>query len=112
MKNVNKGVIDQYHLIHTAISIFNKTPWRLWTTSFQHVGIDPLNRPMWDEWIEKIKPFLQGGTSFNREGGIDVNAKYDILPQYFHGVSIYDNKLLMEITEKYNKWSSLECVKC
>ena len=45
MKHVNKGIVDQYHLVFTVISIVTETPKHTWVNRFQRVGIDPLNRP-------------------------------------------------------------------
>ena len=80
MKHVNKGVVDQYHLVFTDISIVTETPKQTWVNSFQPVGLDPLNRPTWNEWVDRIKPFLQGGESFKTEEDIYINVKYAMLP--------------------------------
>ena len=53
----------------------------MWVNSFQRVGLDPLNRPTWDEWVDKIKPFLQGDLLFNIEENIDFDGKYAIPPE-------------------------------
>ena len=50
------------------------------------VGLDPLNWPTWDEWFDKIKPFLQDDSFFNIEENIDIDRKYAILTEYFHGM--------------------------
>ena len=53
----------------------------MWINSFQRDGLDPINRPTWDEWVDKIKPFLQGDTLFSIEENIDVNSEYTILTE-------------------------------
>ena len=65
MKHVNKSVVDQYQLVFIVISLIKETTEQLWLNSFRHVGLDPLNCPTWDEWVDIIKPFLQGGALFN-----------------------------------------------
>ena len=80
MKHVNKGVVDQYHLVFTVIAIITETPNQTWVNSFHRMGLDPLNRPTWNEWVDRIKPFLQGGASFKTEEDIDINGKYAMLP--------------------------------
>ena len=95
IKHVNKGIFDQYQIAHTYISIVNKTLQRLWTTSFQHVGLDPFNWPSWDYCIKKTKPFIQGDALYKKEEETYVNTKYAILPPYFYGVNIEDKMLLM-----------------
>ena len=79
-KNVNKGVVDQYHIVFTFISIVTETPKQTWVNRFKRVGPDPLNRPTLNEWVDRTKPFLQGGASFKTKEDIDINGKYTMLP--------------------------------
>ena len=58
MKHVNQDFVDPYHLVLTVISIVTETPKQTWVNIFQCVGIDPLNRPTWNEWFDRIKPLL------------------------------------------------------
>ena len=81
MKHVNKGVVDQYHIVFTVIYLVKETTNQMWVNNLQFVGLDPLNLPTWDEWVYKIKPFLQGNVLFNIEENIDFDKKYTILPE-------------------------------
>ena len=80
MNHVNNRVFDQYQLVFTAIYLVKETTDQVWLNRFQCVGFYPLNRPTWDEWVDKIKPFIQGGPLFNIEENINVDRKYDMLP--------------------------------
>ena len=79
MKHVNKGIVDQYQIVFTFISPVKETTDKMWVNRFQRVSLDTLNHPTWDEWVDKIKPFIQGGTLLNIEENIDVNGKYAII---------------------------------
>ena len=81
MKHVNKGVVNQYQLVFIFISVVTETPKQTWVNRFQHVGLDSINQPTWNEWVNGIKPFLQGGASFKTEEDIYINGKYDMLPE-------------------------------
>ena len=52
MKHVNKGVVDKYNIVFTVIAIVTENPKQTWVNIFQRVGIDPLNRPTWNELID------------------------------------------------------------
>ena len=86
MKHVNEGIVDQYQLVFTVNELTKKTTKQMWVNSFQRVGLDPLNWPTWDEWSNKTKQFLQGNSLFNIEENIDIDRKYALLPEYFHGM--------------------------
>ena len=111
IKHVNKGVVDQYQLVFTFVSIVTETLKQTWVNSFQSVDLDPLNWPTLNEWVDRINPFIQGVALFNIEENIDINRKYAILTEYFHFMKAEEKKLLMDIMEKNNKWFSLECVR-
>ena len=111
MKHVNKGVVDRYHIVFTVIAIVTEMPKQTLVNSFQRVGLDPLNRPTWNEWVDRIKPFLQGGAPFKTEEDIDMNGKYAMLTEYFHGMKTEEKKSMMGIMEKHSKCLSLECVR-
>ena len=44
----------------------------MWVNRFQYVSLDPINRPTWDEWVNKIKRFIQGDAILNIEENIDI----------------------------------------
>ena len=54
--------------------------------------------------------FIRGGALSKKEKDIYVNTKYDMIPPYFHGVSVEEKQFLMEIMEQHNNWFQLECV--
>ena len=58
INHVNKDVVYQYQLVFTFISLVNETTEKMCVNSFWCAGLDPLNQPTWDEWVDKIKPFL------------------------------------------------------
>ena len=53
---------------------------------FQRIGLDPLNRHTWNDWVDQINPFLLGGALFKTEEDVDINGKYAMLPENFHGM--------------------------
>ena len=73
----------------------------MWVNIFRCVGLDPINWPTWDEWVDKIKQFIQGGALFKIEDNIDVDKNYDMLPEYFHGMKA-EEKNLVDIMKKHN----------
>ena len=111
MKHASKGVVSKYQPVLPDIAVVTKTLKQTWVNSFQRVGIDPINRPTWNEWVDRIKTFIQGGASFETKEDIDINRKYTIIPEYFHGMKAEDKNFPMDIMEKHNKWFSLECVR-
>ena len=97
MKHVNKGVVDQYHLVFTVVAIVTDMPKENRVNSFQRVGLDLLNRPTWNEWVDRIKPFIQGGASFKTKEDIGMDGKYTMLSEYFHGMKAEEKKLMIGI---------------
>ena len=44
----------------------------MWVNRFQYVSLDPIKRPTWDKWVNKIKLFIQGDVILNIEENIDI----------------------------------------
>ena len=110
MKHVNKGVIDQYGLVHTAIAIVKATTRDMWIKSFRRVALNPTNRQSWDEWVEYIKPFLQAGASFKPESAIDVNDWYAMLPALWRGMSLEERQKATGILASHDGKYTAACV--
>ena len=37
--------------------------------------------PTWNEWVDRISPFIQGGASLKTKEEIDINRNYAMLPE-------------------------------
>ena len=81
MKHVNNIVVDQYYFLFTYVYLIKEITEQMLVNRFWCVGIDPLNKHTWYEWVDKIKPSLQGGSLFNIEYNIDVDIKYAMLTE-------------------------------
>ena len=100
MKHVNNIVFDQYS------SKRLQSRYMFWC-----FGIDPLNQNTWYEWVDKIKTILLGGSLFNIEYKIDVDVKYAMLTEYFHGMKSEEKKSLIYIIKKHDILFSVQCVR-
>lgn len=110
-KHVTGGIVDQYSLVYVVIAIVTQTKRSTWVSSFNAVNLNPRTRLSEDEWLAKIKPFLQGGATFKSAADIGTAELYRMLPSLFHGMSVEEKKQLMSIMDKHDGWYSVECVR-
>ena len=54
---INKGVLDQYGLLHTGLICVRETTPATWTNSFQACNLDPRTRLSFPLWCKKIEHF-------------------------------------------------------
>jgi hypothetical protein len=106
-KNVCKGVIDQYGLLHASLYTIRATTKETWTRSFQACNLDPLARLSFPEWCKKIGSFLQTGQTFKCETALD---KYSLLPSFWHGFTPDDKRLVVKVIDGHGGFT-VQCCK-
>jgi hypothetical protein len=82
---VNKGVVDQWGLIHVGLFAIQALKARAWTNSFKACNMDPLTSICFPQWCKKIEHFIQASQSFKTEGPLNT---YALLPSFWHGMTL------------------------
>ena len=108
-KQVNKGVIDQWQLIHAGLYAVRNTTPETWTNSFRACNMDPRVKIAFPAWCEKIKDTLQAGDTFKKEK-IESDP-YILLPSMWHGMEPAEKQSAMEVLKEHGYSYSATCVK-
>jgi hypothetical protein len=78
---LNRGVVDQWGLIHAGLYTIRETKRETWIQSFKACNLHPVTHMEFGDWCAKIEQeYLQVGQSFEIEA-VNVD-KYTLLPSY------------------------------
>ena len=104
-KYYNKGVVDQWGLVHSGLMAVREVNKSTWTNSFAACNLDPRTRVSFPSWCEKIQQFLLGGESFKTDIKSD---KYSLLPSLWRNMESEKKKSIYNIVKTNGGWT----VKC
>jgi hypothetical protein len=105
---VNKGVVDQWGLVHVGLFAIRALKAGTWTNSFQACNMDPLTSLSFPQWCKKIEHFIQAGQSFKTEGPLNT---YALLPSFWHGMTVEERKNTVGIIDKHDGVFTVELCK-
>jgi hypothetical protein len=105
---VNKGVVDQWGLIHVGLFAIQALKAGTWTNSFKACNMDPLTSICFPQWCKKIKHFIQAGQWFKTEGPLNT---YALLPSFWHGMTLEERKKTVSTIDKHDGVFSIELCK-
>ena len=109
IKFVNKGVVDQWGLVHVGMFAIRSTKRDTWTISFHACNLDPRTRVSFLDWCKKIDHFLQAGQEFKIETEAMLD-KYSYLPSFWHGMSPVEKRAVVAIVNKHGSYT-VDCCK-
>jgi hypothetical protein len=102
---VNKGVVDQWGLIHVGLFVIRALKAGTWTNSFKACNIDPLTTSIWFlHWCKKIEHFILSHSRRN------LNT-YALLPSFWHGMTLEERKKTVSIIDKHDGPFTIELCK-
>ena len=107
-KQVNRGVVDQWGLVHVGLAAVRETKPETWTASFQACNMDPRNQLTFADWCIKISPALMAGQKFKKEMAND--DPYLLLPGFWHGMSPAEKRQTFDIFSRHEQVYSSNCV--
>ena len=87
--NNKGGIIDQWDLVYTTISLVRSTTKMMWVSSYSRVNLHPNTRVSFHVWCrDRIARFLQAGEAFYPEA-VHPTAEeiYSLLPEFLHGMT-------------------------
>ena len=61
VRYLNKGVVDQWGLVHVGLYCVRSTKREMWEKSFRSCNLHPCNRVSFTEWCRKIEDHLMAG---------------------------------------------------
>jgi hypothetical protein len=104
---VNKGIIDQWGLIHVGLQCIRSTQPATWTSSFDACNLDPRTRVPFVEWCKKIQSFLHAGETFKVEKVED--DLFLLLPSFWHGMPPVERKGICNLINEKEGFT-VECL--
>jgi hypothetical protein len=107
-KQLTRGVVDQWHMVHVGLAAVRNTTPRTWTRSFQACNMDPRCQLSFPRWCKKIESVLQAGQTFKTEGV--NNDMYLLLPSFWHGMIPEEKKKAKDIFDSHNQHYSTTCI--
>jgi hypothetical protein len=105
---VNKGVVDQWDLIHVDLFVILASEAGTWTNSFKACNTDPPTSVCFPQWCKKIEHFIQAGQSFKMEGPLNMYAP---LPSFWHGMTLEERKKAVSLMDKHEDVLTAELCK-
>ena len=87
-KFLNKGVVDQWGLVHAGLFAIRETNPLTWVRSFEACNLNPTTRLPFPDWCKKISDHLQAGESFLAP----TESTYALLPAWWHGMTPAEKK--------------------
>jgi hypothetical protein len=103
-----KGVLDQWGLIHVGLFAVRSVAGKLWTNSFHACNMDPRTMVPFPEWCKKIEHFLQAGQSFKSEEPAQL---YRLLPSVLHGMTPAEKSQMVAMIEVHGGEVSVDLCK-
>ena len=104
-----KGIVDQWVLVIIGLYILHGAmDAKTWKSSFLDVNLDPATQVPFEEWCEKIRPFLQAGQSFKPKMPV---KKYSLLPPFWQGMLPTDKKTIVTVIDSHGDFSVNCCMK-
>jgi hypothetical protein len=107
-RQVTKGKIDQYHLLHVGLGCVRDTKPSTWIHSFWQCNLDPRTAIPFVEWCKQIKPFLHAGQNFKAETDADLDP-YALLPAWWHGMLPAEKKKAVAVINKHSGFTVACC---
>jgi hypothetical protein len=107
-KQLNKGVVDQWGLVHIGLAAVRETKPETWTASFQACNMDPRNQLSFADWCTKISPALMAGQKFKKETANDDPCL--LLPALWHGMTPAEKRQIFDIFSRHEEVCSADCI--
>jgi hypothetical protein len=104
---LNRGVVDQWGLIHVGLYAIRETKRDTWTRSFEACNLHPVTRMPFGDWCAKIEQYLQVGESFESEA-VEVD-KYTLLPSWWQAMEPEEKRNAFDVIEE-NGGFTMECL--
>jgi hypothetical protein len=104
---LNRGVVDQWGLIHVGLYAIRETKRETWIRSFEACNLHPVTRMAFGDWCAKIEQYLQVDQSFEDEA-VAVD-KYTLLPSWWHAMKPEEKRNAFDVI-KENGGFTMECL--
>ena len=106
-KHINRGVIDQYGLLHVSLYTIRAMTKRTLTSSFHACNLYTLTRVSFPEWSQSIGSFLQTGQTFKCE---TLLVNYLLPLSFWHGTTPEDKKIFVGVIRNHGGFT-VQCCK-
>ena len=100
-KYYNRGVVDQWGLIHSGLMVVRKVNKSTWTNLLAAFNIEPCTQVDFQTWCKKIQQCLLAGGSFKSKTSMD---KYLLLPSWWQELK-NDKKSIVGSVDKHCGWT-------
>ncbi len=107
-KQLNRGVVDQWGLVHVGLAAVRETKPETWTASFQACNMDPRNQLSFADWCTKISPALMAGQKFKKETAND--DPYLLLPAFWHGMTPTEKRQIVDVFSRHEEVYTADCI--
>ena len=106
---ITRGVISQWDLVHVGLAMVRQSG-EPWETSFKMTNLHPETRLPFEQWIQKIKPMVQGGSSFQADT-LQPAGKFWMLPTFWLGMEPGERRDVIKMIDSHDSKYTVSCLR-